>query len=115
MVTSEHTDEVSDFDDLLGVKTDGRLVQDDDLGIADECLRDADTLTVALGQIADDTLVHVRDLGNFADLLNVLLAVEGALFQLIHEVEVFRNRHVEVKRRLFGEITHQTLCFGGIL
>ena len=46
---AESTDQIADLNDLLWVKTNGRLVKDDDLWIANQCLRDSDALTVSLG------------------------------------------------------------------
>ena len=47
VVAAERSDQVTDLDDLLGVQTDGRFVEDDNLGVADECLCDTDTLTAS--------------------------------------------------------------------
>ena len=45
---AERSDEVPDLDYLLRVKTDGRLVEDYNARVADERLRDADSLLIAL-------------------------------------------------------------------
>ena len=48
MILAEVLDEVAYLNDLLRVETDGRLVENKHLRVADERLRNADTLTVAL-------------------------------------------------------------------
>ena len=46
--SSELADEISDLDDLRGVKTYRGLVEDDNVGLTDHRLRDTNTLTVTL-------------------------------------------------------------------
>ena len=48
VISSEVTDEVTDLDDLLRVKTNRGLVEDDDGRVVDKRLRDAYSLAVAL-------------------------------------------------------------------
>jgi len=43
-------DQVADLDDLQRVKAHGGLIQNDDLGIAQQRLSDADALLVAFGK-----------------------------------------------------------------
>ena len=86
MRLSEIADEVADLNDLLWVKSDRGLVEDDDGRVSDECLRDADSLAVALGEILDKTLLYVVDLRYLADFLEVELAIESALFYIVYEV-----------------------------
>ena len=45
---AEALDQVADLDDLLRVEADGRLVQNQDGWVAEQRLRDADALLVAL-------------------------------------------------------------------
>ena len=76
VVSAEALDKVADLDDLLRVEANGGLVQNEDRRVAEQSLRNADTLLVALRQVADETSVDVVDLRQAADLANVLLAVE---------------------------------------
>ena len=76
VVSAEALDEVADLDDLLRVKADGGLVQNEDRRVAEQSLRNADTLLVALRQVADETRVNVVNLRQAADLADMLLAVE---------------------------------------
>ena len=59
-------DQRADLADLVRVEPDGRLVEDDHVGVVDDRLRDADALLVALGQRADQP---VADVGQAAALL----------------------------------------------
>ena len=76
MVSAEALDEVADLDDLLRVEADGGLVQNENRRVAEQSLRNADTLLVALRQVADETSVDVVNLRQTADLADMLLAVE---------------------------------------
>ena len=68
VVSAEALDEVADLDDLLRVEANGGLVQNEDRRVAEQSLRNADTLLVALRQVADETSVDVVDLRQAADL-----------------------------------------------
>ena len=51
VVLAQAGDQLADLDDLLGIKADGRLVHDDDLGVAHQRLRHAHALLVALERL----------------------------------------------------------------
>ena len=52
VIAGEFLDELARFDDLLRVEAGGRLVEDQDVGVVDERLRQADALPVALRELA---------------------------------------------------------------
>ena len=54
MLPAEGFDELADLDDLGRVEPDRRLVQDQDLGVVDQGLGDADPLLVAPGDVLDE-------------------------------------------------------------
>ena len=110
MLLTKGTDKVSDLDDLLGVKSDGGLVKDDDGRVSDECLRDAHTLLVTLREVLEHSVVNVRDLNDLADLAEVLFLVELTVLEVVSKGEVFLDSHIGVKRRLLGEIADQSFC-----
>src|SRR4030095_14864494 len=58
---AEAPDESPDLGDLLRIETGRRLIEDQDTGIAEDRLRDADPLPVALGEIADESVRDVLD------------------------------------------------------
>ena len=51
----------ADLGDLPGVEPDGRLVEDQDLGVVHDGLGQAHPLAVALGEGADEPILHVGD------------------------------------------------------
>ena len=110
VLLTEGTDKVSDLNDLLGVKTDGGLVKDDDGRVSDECLRDAHTLLVTLGEVLEHSVVDVRDLNDLADLAEVLFLIELTVLEVVSEGEIFRDSHIGVEGRLLGEISDQSFC-----
>ena len=68
MLLAEVLDEFADLADLVRVEADGRLIEDEQVGVADEGIREADALAVALGKRADDLALHVGEAGEFLDL-----------------------------------------------
>ena len=61
MLLPQLPDQVADFNDLKRVKADGRLVQNDDFGIAQQRLRNTDALLVAFGQRRDPLATYIPD------------------------------------------------------
>ena len=109
VILAKRTDQVTDLDDLLGVKADGRLVKNDDGGIAHQSLCDTHALAVALREVADQALVNVLDLHDLADLLQVLGAVERAALKVVNEDQILLYGHIQVKRGLLGQIADAAL------
>lgn len=60
VVLAEPADQPADLDDLLGVKSHGRFVENDDLGVSDERLGDADFSGGSLGKTADEAVSSCR-------------------------------------------------------
>ena len=115
MILRERTDQVSHLEDLLRVKTDGRLVEDHDLGISHQSLRDTDALLIALGKVADQSALHVTELDNGHDLVKMRDTLQGTALQLIYEIQILLHCHIGIKRRLLGQIADHALCFDRIL
>ena len=111
MLTAEHLYEVSDLDYLSRVETDGGLVEDKHLGVADKSLRDADSLAIALRKVLYKSVSNVPDLNDLADLLQVLLAGEPAALEVIDEVKILKHRHFGIKRRDLGQKADVLLRF----
>ena len=110
-------DQSADLDDLCRVKAHGRLVQNDELRRAQQCLRNAHALAVALGQTADEPGQHLFQPGAAGSFAHLFFAV-GLLFdafQLCSKIQIFLHRHFRVKGRLFGQIAHTGLCGIGLL
>ena len=104
-------DEGADLDHLRRVQADGRLVQDDDLGRAQQRRRNADALAVAFRQVADEPPLHTLQPGAGRGFFYRRSA--GGLFalalELRHKQQVFLHGHVLVERRLFRQVTDARL------
>ena len=68
VVARQAANQLAGFIDLLGVEAGGRLVENQDVGVVDDGLRQSDALPVALGKLADQ---FVRDVGDGAALGNL--------------------------------------------
>ena len=111
---AQAANQVADLNDLLGVKTYRGFIKNDDLGIADQRLRNAYSLAVALGKRANDLVVHIADLYRFADLFDVLTALQLTTLEVVCKVEVFPNGHIQIEGGLLGEISDQLFCTNGV-
>ena len=105
MLLAEAADELADLNDLLGVKADRRLVEDEHGRISQQRLREADALAVTFGEVLDDSAALVGNLHEAHDLIDVLLLGQLDLFEVKHELEIFSDRHIGIQRRDLGEIT----------
>ena len=110
------SDEVPDLDDLQGVQAHGGLIQNDDLGAAQQGLGDAHPLAVALGQGGDAAVLHVLEPGLGDNLLDLEIQVRAPeAFGLSHEPEILQGRLVHVEGRLFREVADEGLGPAGLL
>ena len=107
---TEGTDKVSYLKDLLGVKANGRLVEYNDLGVANESLRDTDTLLITLREVLYESVFDVNKTNDRDYLVEVLLSVKGTALKLINKVKVLNNRHIGIYRRLLGEEAYLPFC-----
>ena len=115
VVPAKFLDKGANFDDLLRVESDCRLVQDKHLGVADKRLRQSDTLLVALGQVADNAPGYVGDLHQAANLRQVGFPRQLAFLEIVNEIKVLHHRHVEIERRLLRKVADILLCAHRIL
>ena len=105
MVSAQIPDQRADLNDLLRVQADRRLIQDDELGFSEDCLRQSDTLSVSFGEVPDQALAHICDtraVRHRIDLFFPLLCRN--LLELCDELQIFLHRHIHVQRRDLGEI-----------
>ena len=68
-------DKIPYIDNLLRVETVCRLVENDNLGIADDGSRDADSLLIALGEIFYHAVFDIAYLYNLAYLIKMLFFI----------------------------------------
>ncbi len=116
VVLPQVLDQRPHFDDLGRVQAHGRLVQDDDLRVADQGLGDAHPLAVALGQVLDQLLADLLDVGLLDGPLDLRLHVPAA--QALgpgHEMQVFIDRLLHVQGRPLRQVAHQALGLPGLL
>ena len=103
----------ADFNELVRVETGGGLVEDEDLGVVDEGLRDADTLFEAARQRPDFLVLFRRESGAFHDLIHAF----PFLFQLEdsgNKLQELTHIHVVVERVGLGEVADNLMQFLGI-
>ena len=100
-------DEVADLDDLRGVQPHGGLIQNDELRTAQQRLRNANALTVALGQAADDPGQHFFQPGAAGSSQHLLLALRTLdPLELCHKVQILLHGHFRVERRLLRQVAY---------
>ena len=98
------------LDDLLRIEPGGRLVEDQDLGVVDERLRQPDALPVALRQLRAVPIGHVGDVRALHHARHPRLALAGRdALDAGDEVEVLADRHVGVERRRFRQVAGAAL------
>ena len=89
----------------LGIEPDGRLVEDQHLGIIDDGLGQAHPLAIPLGQGADEPVLHVGDEAPVHHLRHPRPALPPRdALHLGHEVEVGGHPHVRVQGHVLREI-----------
>jgi hypothetical protein len=99
MLAGEALDQFPNLLDLVRIETDGRLVEDDDIGIVDDRLRNADPLFVAAGKALDQFAAARGQAGQRHCLVDPRGDVSGAdAFDAGDEREVVLDRHLRVER-----------------
>ena len=107
MRLTQFPDEVADLDDLRGVQPHGGLIQNDELRAAQQRLRNANPLTVALGQAADDPGQHFFQPGAAGSSQHLLLALRTLdPLELCHKVQILLHGHFRVERRLLRQVAY---------
>ena len=105
MLLRQFTDQFTDLNNLLRVKTYGRLVEYQHLGIPDQRLSQTHTLLVALGKAADEIISqrkeleelrayktrmemqYLDDIGNLLEPLKLQSALESEIFKYNYRKE----------------------------
>src|SRR4051794_12423784 len=105
VLTGQALDEPPGFIDLLRIQSRGRLVQNENVGIVDDGLRQSNALPVALRELSDQL---VSDVGNETSLHYLLSsALEFGVwnaFQPSNKQQIIYNAHFGVNRRILGKI-----------
>ena len=112
VIARQRLDELADLDDLLRVEPGGRLVEDEDVRVVDQRLREADALLVALGELRAEAVglcrMTLRAIHDGAD-PRLRCSRERHAFDLGHERQVFRDCHVRIKRRRLRQVARAAL------
>ena len=93
-------DEGTDLDELIGVEAGGGLVQDEQFGVTDEGLRQADTLAIAFAQFADMFVPLGRETDEIYKIIYDL-----TIGQPRHELKIFGDVHLLVEGIILRQIT----------
>ena len=97
--------EGSDLDELVGVEAGGGFIEDEQLGIAEERLGEADTLAVAFAQFAD-MLVTLRRQADAVDevINNIGIPRFRDTGKSRHKLQVLGDVHLVVEGVVLGEV-----------
>ena len=109
-------DEVADFDNLNRVESDGRLVQNDDLRIAQKRLCNPNTLSVTFGECANESVTHLLNARTLHCAVNFpaqLLSPQSLC--LPNKSQIFLRCFIGIERRLLWEISDQPFGLFGLL
>ena len=110
MVLAQSADQVTDLNDLPGVQSHRRLVQNHHLRVTQNCLGDAHTLTVALGQVLHEPVRHIGDACDGHGLFDFhLLLLSGDFLGPGHKGEILSGSPVHIQGRLLRQITDEPL------
>lgn len=104
-VFSEAANELADFDDLGGVEADGWFIEDEEFGLVEDGLGEANALAVAFTELADgpsEVIVEVGIVDGLGD--KFCLLVGGDLAQIGDHFEVGLDGKFGVEGGVFGEV-----------
>ena len=101
---------------LVRIKPDGRFVEDDQIRLVNDGIRQPDTLFVAFGKLTDDALAHIRETALLENRINAVPRASATqAFQPRAKLEVFADAHLVVQRIIFRHVTDATTHFLGIV
>ena len=112
MFLAQTFDQLSDLYDLHRIKSDCRLIQNNDLRITQNCLCQPYSLFITFGKILDQSILHGCDLcklHDFPDLFPSLLFVD--FLQFCHKCQIFLYGHGIINRRKLRQIANIPLGF----
>ena len=101
---------------LLGVEARGGFIKDENIGVVDDGLGQADALAIAFGELADELLADVAQgaaADDFAHFPGDI--VGGDALELAGEAEVLVDLHFRINGRCFGQVADALLDLHGVL
>ena len=112
----QRLNQIPNFDDLNGIQAHGWLIQDDDLWIAQQGLRNAHPLFIAFRQCGNAAVGYILDSGLPDHFINLPLQIRSPqALGLAHKAQVFLGCLVHIERRLFREIADEFLSLARLL
>ncbi|MPM17211.1 hypothetical protein SDC9_63599 [bioreactor metagenome] len=103
--STDFFDQITDFDNLIRIKTTGRFIHNQNLGIVYQCLSQSDTLLVAFRK-RPDAFVHFRcksgDFNHFVHPRFLVLQVVNAC----NECQEFPHIHVVIQRIVLRQVAN---------
>src|SRR6266404_5801182 len=116
VVAGEALDELASIVDLLGVEAGGGLVENEHVGIMDDGLREADALTIALGEFAEQLVLNIDNGAALANIIDALGEIRfGKTFQAADKLQIFGGAHFRIQRRRLRQIANALLHLEGLL
>ena len=111
MFLTQRLDQVPDLNNLLRVKSHGRLIQNNDRRISQHSLCQSDSLFISFGKVFDQPVLHICDLHQFHNFLNMFFPFSlGYFLQFRSKLQIFQYSHIHIQRRYFRKITDAFLC-----
>ena len=106
----QRADEVLDLAASDRVESRGRFVEDDEVGIVDEGLREPDAALHALGELAHGARPRVAEADHLDELLRALLPVTGVeREEVAEEIERLARAEIAVEVALLGQVADARL------
>ena len=104
----KRANQIANGDHLMRVEAAGRFVQHQDLGVAQQCLRDRDALAKPAGQLARQQRHHRCQIEPCCGRIHRRSCRSAAqTLDAGHEVEKLADPHVVVERRVLGHVTYR--------
>ena len=108
----EAVNQISGFRDLLGIESGGWLVENENVGVVNDGLRQANALPVAFRQLRDQFTLDVADGTTLHHLFcSALYLGFRYILQLRDECQVILDRHLRVQGRRLGKIADPFFYF----
>ena len=101
---------------LVGIETDGGLIEDDQIGLVHQRVGQPDTLPIALGQLSDDALLDVLESALLDHPVDALpAATDPQALEPGAELEVVADPHVDVQRVVLGHVADAAAHLVGLV
>ena len=111
MLLRQLTDQLSNLNNLLRIQTNCRLIQNNHLRESKDCLCKPNSLSVSLGQVLDQSILHFTDTRHPNHVIHLFFTFFFRyLLQFSCKLQILPNCHIHIYRRLFRQIANTLLC-----